>query len=107
MTDDTTRNNHRMNVAIGGADGLLSINEAIRRGFSKLRLDKWSNPDDYMEFYIFEHPTGEKSPGPWVKLWSPANELVDMKNPQTLLITMLGDLDDPCWRPLPKTLERK
>ena len=86
---------------------LISINEAMRRGFSKLRLDKWANPDDYMEFYIYEDPaTHEKSPGPWVKLWSPVNEVAGNKNPHMMLILELGDLNDPCWRPLPKSLER-
>lgn len=82
-------------------DGLISINEAMRRGYTKLRLDKWSNPDDYMEFTIIDG-----KPGPWVSLWSPVNEVIGEPNPQKFIILMLGDLDDPCWRPLPKSLAR-
>jgi hypothetical protein len=93
--------NRRMQVADKGADRLMSINEAVRRGYTKLRLDHWANPDDYMEFTIVVG-----TPGPWVKLWSPVNEIVGNKNPHLMLITMVGDLDDPCWRPLPKTLVR-
>jgi hypothetical protein len=76
---------------------LISIKEAEARGFTKLRLDKWSNPDDYLEFTKTEHGFG-----PWVKMWSPANEIVGHDNPHKILITMLGDVNDPCWRPLPR-----
>lgn len=96
-----TEQHRRMQIAIEGADRLMSINEAMTRGYSKLRLDIWANPDDYMEFSIFDG-----RPGPWVKLWSPTNGLIGEPDPQKLLITMLGDLDDPCWRALPKTLVR-
>jgi len=73
----------------------------------RVRATSAANPDDYMEFYIYEDPaTHEKSAGPWVKLWSPVNEIVGNKNPHMMLILELGDLNDPCWRPLPKSLER-
>ena len=91
----------RMQIAIEGAGGLMSINEAVAKGFSKLRLDKWANPDDYMQFDIING-----RPGPWVRLWSPVNEIMEQENPQKLIIIELGDLDDPCWRPLPKSLGR-
>jgi hypothetical protein len=81
--------------------GLVSIKEAETRGLTKLRLDKWSNPDDYLEFTKIGDGFG-----PWVKLWSPANAIVGNKNPHSMLITMLGDVNDPCWRPVPRTLEQ-
>ena len=77
---------------------LISIKEAEARGFTKLRLDKWSNPDDYIEFTMTEWGFG-----PWVKLWSPTNELVGFENPHKMLITTLGDINDPCWRSLPRS----
>jgi hypothetical protein len=90
----------RLQVASEGYAHLMSIREAEARGFTKLRLDKWANPDDYLEFTIVEGGGF----GPWVKLWSPANEIVGNENPHKMLITLLGDPDDPCWRPLPRGL---
>lgn len=74
---------------------MISVRQAAARGISKLRLDNWANPQDHFEFYLV--PGG--GVGPWVKLWSPTNEPIGMPNPQTLLITMMGDLDDECWLP--------
>lgn len=80
-------------------EGLISIREAAKRGLNKIRLDKWSNPDDYIEFDIIDG-----APGPWFRLYSPTNALIEMPNPQRLLVTMMGDLDKADWRPLPRTL---
>ncbi len=88
-----------MGHAVYSTDNLISIREAAHRGITKVRLDKWTNPDDYMELTIVDGLLG-----PWVKLWSPINEVIGATNPQKLLITMLGDLDDPCWRALPRDL---
>lgn len=74
---------------------LISINEAMRRGLTKLRLDKWSNPQDHIELQKLD----AGNYGPWVKLWSPTAAVCGYPNPQKLIITMLGDLDDPSWRP--------
>lgn len=100
MTD--AEDNRRMEIAIKGAHRLISINDAVARGHTKLRMDHWANPDDYMEFMIIDGQLG-----PWVKLWSPANDIVGHKNPHVMLILELGDLDDPCWRMLPKELVRR
>jgi hypothetical protein len=81
---------------------LISIKEAEARGFTRLRLGNWSNPDDYVEFTLTEHGFG-----PWVKLWSPANEIAGNQNPHKMLITEIGDVNDPCWIPLPRSLEEK
>ena len=84
--------------------GLISIKQAAQRGFTKLRLDRWANPDDYIEIYIVDKEEGRL--GPWAKLWSPTNEIVGNKNPHMMLWLELGGEDDECWRPLPKTLVR-
>jgi hypothetical protein len=72
----------------------MSINEMTKVGITKFRQVNWTNPDDHMEMNIIEG-----RPGPWFKLWSPVNELIGTKNPQTLLVTMMGDLNDKCWYP--------
>lgn len=71
----------------------MSINEAAKLGRKRFRLDKWANDYDHFEITIIDGNVG-----PWVKLWSPVNKLIDQKNPQVLLATMLGDLDDKVWR---------
>ncbi len=76
----------------------ISINEAVRTGVTKLRLDNWTNHEDHIEIYI-AHFGVEPRPGPWVKLWSPTNELIGQPNPQEMLISLIGDLDDNCWSP--------
>jgi hypothetical protein len=80
---------------------LISLREAERRGLTKLQLDRWTNPDDCIELTLIDGYFG-----PWVKLWSPMNELCNQDNPHKFLITMLGDLDKPDWRPLPRELKR-
>ena len=73
---------------------LMSINEAAKLGRKRLRLDKWANDYDHIEIYITE----DGLVGPWVKLWSPVNELIEQENPQTMLVTMIGDVEEQCWR---------
>lgn len=73
---------------------LMSVNEAAKLGRKRFRLDKWINDLDHFEIDIVDG-----RPGPWVKLWSPFNGPVcEQENPQKMLITMIGDLDDKCWR---------
>lgn len=75
---------------------LISINQAVIKGITKLRMDHWASAEDHIELYIDR--IGKL--GPWVKLWSPYNELSGQDNPQTFLITvfMKQDLDNNCWR---------
>lgn len=75
----------------------ISINEAIKTGVTKLRLDNWADPADHIEIYIADQIKGWT--GPWVKFWSPTLEHTGQKNPQELLITTVGDPDDKCWTP--------
>lgn len=81
---------------------LISIRDAAAQGVRNVRLDKWANPRDHIEIPILDD---KGTIGPWFKLWSPANEVIGQKDPQQLLVTMMGDLDDKIWRPYvePKT----
>lgn len=74
---------------------LISINEAVKMGITKLRSDHWANPEDHIEIYITEFK-GEPHPGPWVKFWSPTLEHIGMKNPHEALITEFN-CDEKCW----------
>ena len=60
---------------------LISINEAIDRGITKVRLPIWATLSDHLEFHITE--SGHV--GPWVKLWSIHNEICEQENPHILL----------------------
>lgn len=73
----------------------ISINEAVKTGITKLRLDHWVEPKDHIEIYI-THFKGEPCSGPWVKFWSPSLEHIGMENPQEMLITEF-DTADKCW----------
>lgn len=74
---------------------LVSINEAAKRGIAKLRLDRWANPEDHIKIDVGSDGTL----GPWVRLYSPANEILGQRNPQELLIWLIGDLNEAVWRP--------
>jgi hypothetical protein len=79
----------------------VSINEAVKAGIERLRLEKWANTDDHIKITIINNPeTGERWLGPWWELWSPMNEEINGRNPVKNLIVGemgLGDLDNPCW----------
>lgn len=79
----------------------LSINEAVKAGVERLRLDKWANKHDHIKITITKDPeTGERCLGPWYELWSPINERTNGVNPTMNPIIGglgLGDLNDPCW----------
>lgn len=78
-------------------DDLISINDAIKTGITRLRLDHWANPEDHIEIYITDFK-GEPRSGPWVKLWSPTLEPLGMENPHEIFITEFN-CDEKCWRP--------
>ena len=77
-------------------DELISLNEAKKRGITKVRMPIWANKKDHIEFHI-DKETGAF--GPWAKLWSPVNEVIGAENPQTFIVTMMGDLDMEIWQP--------
>lgn len=78
---------------------MISINEAVRRGIPRLRLDRWANPWDHIEITIVK-VDGENLLGPWWNLWSPLNEEINGRNPVKNMVIGpmgLGSPDDPCW----------
>jgi hypothetical protein len=79
----------------------LSINEAVKAGVERLRLDKWANPDDHIRITITKDPeTGEPYLGWWYELWSPINEEINGRNPVKSIVVGelgLGDLNAPRW----------
>jgi len=79
----------------------LSINEAVKAGITRLRLDNWANKDDHIKIVITKHPeTGEPYLGAWWELWSPVNEMINGVNPVKNMVIGamgLGDLDAACW----------
>lgn len=58
----------------------MTIDEAIKKGIFKLRLEIWAAPEDHIELY----DAGDGRIGPWVKFYSPLNEPVGNDNPVTL-----------------------
>lgn len=52
---------------------LMSINEAVSKGVSRLRIPKWAIPEDQLHLYIVEQKDGKRVVGPWAKLYSPFN----------------------------------
>lgn len=72
----------------------ISLNEAVDRRIDKLRMVQWTNPHDHISLDIFEDGTH----GPWVSLWSPANEIVGNRNPHKM-ICMQFDWDAKEWLP--------
>lgn len=73
---------------------LISAREAIDGGISKLRLTNWADPNDHIELHLTE--SGHV--GPWVKLWSPVNEVIGSPNPQTLLyMSAVPDPGEKIW----------
>lgn len=76
-------------------DDLLSIHDAIAKRITRLRLPHWVCPEDHIEIDIDR--TGHL--GPWVKLWSPLNEVIGAPNPQMFLSTSFDDkeINEACW----------
>lgn len=77
----------------------ISINEAVKAGITRLRLDRWANPADHIELTILkERPdgTGANQLGPWCNMW--AYPYVD--EPHKFCVVGpagLGDFDLPLW----------
>lgn len=80
---------------------MISINDALKAGADRLRLDRWANTEDHIKIAILKDPqTGEPRLGPWCELWSPVNEELIGRNPVQILAIGadgLGDLDAPIW----------
>ena len=82
----------------------ISINEAVKTGVTKLRLDHWTDSKDHIEIHIADQIKGWV--GPWVKFWSPTLEHIGRENPYETLITEF-DADDKCWSPYLESSERE
>jgi len=59
---------------------MISINEAVEQGITRVRMPRWAHDEDHLEIAIVAGRLG-----PWVKLWSPTNEVIGQKNPQEVL----------------------
>jgi len=59
---------------------VISINEAVQQGIMRLRMPRWAFPEDHIELSIVNGLLG-----PWVKLWSPGNEIIGEPNPKDIL----------------------
>jgi len=58
----------------------MTIREAAKAGIARIRLDTWASKEDYLKLTIL--PGGLV--GPWVKFYSPINEITGQENPQTI-----------------------
>lgn len=75
---------------------LISIHDAVVKGITRLRLDHWVCPEDHIEIWIDRIG----NIGPWVKLWSPLNEVIGLPNPQMFLSIQFSkeEMEEACWR---------
>lgn len=74
----------------------MTLNEAIERGISKLRLAHWANPQAHIEFDVI-HADGKAWHGPWVRLYdSSSHAALRVPDPQEYLWHYLlgGDKED-------------
>lgn len=62
---------------------MISLNEAVKNGISRLRRPEWANREDYIEIDLL----GDGLHGPWVHLYSPMNEDIHGTNPVDLMCT--------------------
>jgi len=72
---------------------MISINEAVAQGVTKVRKPLWANPEDYLQLDIIDGKLG-----PWTHLYSSLNEKIGEPNPQDILFTGVGDLDESSWK---------
>lgn len=90
---------------------LLSLGEAAKLGIERLRKPIWANPMDHIKIHIVEKNIG----GLWVKLYSPANKVINGRDPIDLMIggtvIPIESLDYPAFEkydgPLPDSPEYK
>ena len=67
---------------------LISINDAAELGIDRLRMPVWAMAEDHIKIDIFEN-----RPGPWVRLFSPANKWCNKRDPVKMVI-MKFDLNE-------------
>jgi hypothetical protein len=71
---------------------LISLNTAAQTGIERLRKPEWANPLDHVKIDIIDGGRG-----PWVHLFSPANDAIHKRNPVPLLEIEGGGLAQ--WLP--------
>ncbi len=59
---------------------LVSINQAAARGIVRLRKPQWAQPLDHIKIDIVDG-----APGPWVRVFSPTNRMVNGRDPVEML----------------------
>lgn len=85
---------------------LISLRHAATEGISRLRLPRWKEPFDHIEITLLK----EHSYGPWVKLYCPANQALNGRDPVELIITdfsMNAEEWEPYTGPRPESEEYK
>lgn len=74
---------------------LISIRDALDQKISRIRRAEWTIPNDHVEITFSDNGTFCAI----FKFWSDLNAPVGNNNPLPVLMTQLGDFDDPAWLP--------
>lgn len=70
---------------------LISINEAVKLGYARLRKPKWSNSMDHIKLDLIDG-----SLGPWIHVYCPYNKEINGRDPVDILgITQQDSFDTP------------
>lgn len=59
---------------------MLSINQAAKRGITRLREPRWADPMDHIKIDLI----GD-CPGPWIHLYCPINKEINGRDPVDVL----------------------
>ena len=70
---------------------MISINEAVANGITRIRMPHWAIREDYIKLDIIAGKLG-----PWLHLYSPMNEEINGRNPVSMLFLEF-DLDAPVY----------
>lgn len=84
---------------------LISIHEAVRSGYPRLRKPMWANPFDHIKINLIDG-----SMGPWIHIYAPFNRSCNGRDPVDILaITAQASFDNPEFAvydgPLPNSEE--
>lgn len=80
---------------------LLSIEEAMNLGITKLRLPHWAHHDDHIEIVVIpDARSGKNYLGPWVTMHFPTSgPLIGGSPKKEVLISGVGNTADKAWLP--------
>lgn len=73
---------------------LISIAEAAKQGVERIRMPRWSTPEDHLKIDIING-----DPGPWVRLYGPFNNVCNGTDPVTLFGFDMVDYDEKIFLP--------